>query len=78
MDGRKAGSHPLPQLRPVILVRLGHPGLDGSMRLFLLDLGGGRTLLIVRGLGKATWTALVADATPMTALQFIHASARDR
>jgi hypothetical protein len=75
LDGRKAGSHPLPQLRPVILVRVGHPpGLDGSMRLFLLDLGGGRTLLIdIEATDKATWSALVADAMPIVeSFQFIH------
>jgi hypothetical protein len=49
-------------------------GLDGSMRLFLLDLGGGGTLLIdVEATDKATWRALVADAMPVVeSFQFIH------
>ncbi|HEX5822838.1 MAG TPA: hypothetical protein VFY18_00135 [Candidatus Limnocylindrales bacterium] len=49
-------------------------GLDGSMRLFLLDLGGGRTLLIdVEATDQPTWKALVADAMPVVeSFQFIH------
>ena len=52
----------------------GTPGLDGSMRLFLLDLGGGRTLLIdIEATDQATWRALVADAMPIVeSFQFIH------
>lgn len=52
----------------------GNPGLDGSMRLFLLDLGGGRTLLIdIEATDQATWKALVADAMPVVeSFQFIH------
>jgi hypothetical protein len=49
-------------------------GLDGSMRLFMLDLGGGRTLLIdIEAADKATWKALVADAMPVVeSFQFMH------
>jgi hypothetical protein len=49
-------------------------GLDGSMRLFLLDLGGGRTLLIdIEATDQATWKALVADAMPVVeSFEFIH------
>lgn len=49
-------------------------GLDGSMRLFLLDLGGGRTLLIdIEAPDRAAWSALVADAMPIVeSFQFLH------
>lgn len=44
------------------------------MRLFLLDLGGGRTLPIdIEATDQATWKALVADAMPVVeSFQFIH------
>jgi hypothetical protein len=63
-----------PGVGPVILVRVGHPGLDGSMRLFLLDLGGGRTLLIdIEATDQAIWKALIAEAMPVVeSFQFFH------
>ena len=52
----------------------GNPGLHGSMRLFLLDLGPGRTLLVdIEATDQATWMALVADAMPVVkSFQFVH------